>query len=66
MGIRGRLLTRAVSAAIPLALLGLLDLYGVRTTSGEQLNEYQWSNRRNWRRSPSSVGRQNLGKTTKE
>lgn len=39
MGIRGRLLALAVGAAIPLALLGLFDLYRVWTTSREQLNE---------------------------
>ena len=39
MGIRGRLLALAVGAAIPLMLLGLLDLYRVWTTSREQLNE---------------------------
>lgn len=39
MGIRGRLLALAVGAAIPLVLLGLLDLYRVWTTSREQLNE---------------------------
>lgn len=39
MGIRGRLLVLTVGAAIPLALLGLFDLYRVWTTSREQLNE---------------------------
>lgn len=39
MGIRGRLLVLAVGAAVPLALLGLFDLYRVWTTSREQLNK---------------------------
>ena len=39
MGIRARLLALAVGAALPLALLGLLDLYGVWTTSRERLSE---------------------------
>jgi len=39
VGIRGRLLALAVGAAIPLVLLGLLDLYRVWTTTREQLDE---------------------------
>ena len=55
VGIRARLLALAVGAALPLALLGLFDLYGVWTSSRERLSE-SVGNRLSWQQSPSSVG----------